>query len=271
MVKDEVITKLCDESRSGVLAKVLSSDGLGPTQQGDALFWSEGRRVVGTVGGGENEQQVLEACAALDKKQKIVEIKPASPAILPSCGGTLQVRLDRLDLSLEEDQKYFRAQLQRKDSGRLLLFGAGHVVQELVWLADRTGFSSVIIDPRQSLLEAADLPQTVSCVCSAATEWLDRGVVGTADYIIIAGPDHATDLAVLQKAAGTAAHYIGVMGSSRKIESFVTLLRKEGVYPSLERRLYAPIGMDIPSKRPAEVAVSIVAQLIAVRAGQSST
>ena len=269
MINPEVIAQLCAKKVSGVLATVIGTDGLGPAQKGDHLFWSEGKLLAGTVGGGENEEQVIRACAALDEHQKIIDVAPIFSGVGSSCGGSLQVRLQQLDLTREEDITLLKNLQCKPESGRLLLCGAGHVVRELVWLADRTGFHSVIVDPRAELLQGNELPATASRIYSSASDWLAGASVRTTDYIIIAGPDHATDLAVLQQAAKTAAHYIGVMGSSRKINAFTTSLQQQGLDPTLDGRLYAPIGLDIPSKRPAEVAVSIVGQLIAVRADLS--
>lgn len=266
MVSNDSLRKLCKSQVCGVLATVLSTDGLGPAQKGDYLFCTEkGKLLAGTVGGGANEQQVLQACAVLVVKHKVIDIGSLSRP-LPSCGGLLQIRLDRLDLAVHEDIAFLTKQQEDAAGARLLLFGAGHVVQELCWLADRNRFTSVVVDPRQELMSSDYFPVNVRLVCCSAVEWLLNADVMAGDYIIIAGPNHATDLSVLEQAATTRAHYIGVMGSKRKIESFTEILYKKSLYQRIEDRLSAPIGLDISSKRPSEVAVSIVAELIAIRA-----
>ncbi len=266
MITNKLITQFCKDEVCGVLATVVSTDGPGPAQKGDCLFWTDGKLVAGTVGGGANEQKVLEACARLSEKRQVVKIASPLAGPLPSCGGILQVRLDLLDLAKEKDITFFKKQQEKVNGSRLLLFGAGHVVQELAWLADRNGFSCVIIDPRLELLVSENFPASVNLVCCFVDEWLQRSNVAVSDYIIIAGPDHATDLAVLERAAGTPAHYIGVMGNKRKIKSFTEILHKKALVQLLEGRLFAPIGVSISSRKPSEVAVSIVAELISVRA-----
>ncbi len=267
MITNELITQFCKDEVCGVLATVVSTDGPGPAQKGDCLFWADGKLVAGTVGGGANEQKVLKACARLSEKRQVVIITSPLAGPLPSCGGILQVRLDLLDLAKEKDIIFLKKQQEKVNGSRLLLFGAGHVVQELAWLADRNGFFCVIIDPRLELLVSENFPASVNLVCCFVDEWLQkRNNVAASDYIIIAGPDHATDLAVLERAAGTAAHYIGVMGSKRKIRSFTERLHKKALVQLLEGRLFAPIGVSISSRTPSEVAVSIVAELISVRA-----
>ena len=210
----------------------------------------------------------MQACVELDEKQKVLEVNSSLlSGFLSSCGGTLRVRLDRLDLGDQDDVTFLQKQQQTAPWSRLVLFGAGHVVQELAWLADRNSFRCLVVDPRQELLIADNFPGTVSLVCRPAKDWLrEEGDVTMEDFIIIAGPDHATDLCVLEQVAKTRAHYVGVMGSKRKIGSFTEILQKKSLYQALEGRLFAPIGINISSKRPSEVAVSIVAELISIRA-----
>lgn len=266
MISNDLITQFSNDAICGVLATVLFTDGFGPAQQGDCLFWANGKLVAGTVGGGANELQVLQACANLCEKQKEVEIVSPLSGSLLSCGGTLKIRLDMLNLTKEEDIAFLKKQQKMTNGSRLLLFGAGHVVLELAWLADRNGFSCVVVDPRLELMIDKKFPANAQLVCCPADEWLQTGDVSVGDYIVIAGPDHATDLAVLERAASTLAHYIGVMGSKRKIGSFTKILRQKSLFQSLKGRLFAPIGFNISSRKPSEVAVSIVAELISVRA-----
>ncbi len=74
MIPQLILNELCHKKVCGVMATVLSSDGHGPAKPGNSLFWAEGKLVFGTVGGGSNEQQVLEACANLTAKKLVLEI-----------------------------------------------------------------------------------------------------------------------------------------------------------------------------------------------------
>jgi xanthine dehydrogenase accessory factor len=266
MISSDLIEQFCRERLCGVLATVLSVDGSGPAQQGDYLFWAGGKLLAGTVGGGANEQQVLKACADFSKKQQVVSIFSPPSGLLPSCGGKLEVRLNRLDLAKEEDIALLKKQQKGRGGNRLLLFGAGHVVQELAWLADRNRFSCVVVDPRRELMSNTNFPAGVSLICCSVDDYLQRSVVTADNYIVIAGPDHAVDLRILELVAITQAHYVGVMGSKRKIGSFIERLQKKSLLQLLDGRLFAPIGIGISSRRPSEVAVSIVAELISIRA-----
>jgi len=266
MISSDLIQQFCKEKLCGVLATVLSVDSSGPAQQGDYLFWADGKLLAGTVGGGENELQVLKACADFSKKQQVVSIFSPPSGLLPSCGGKLEVRLTRLDLAKEEDIALLKKQQKGDSRNRLLLFGAGHVVQELAWLADRNRFSCVVVDPRRELMINSNFPAGVGLRCCSADEYLRENIVSADDYIVIAGPDHAVDLQALELVATTQAHYVGVMGSKRKIGSFTEILQKKSLLQLFDGRLFAPIGIDISSRKPSEVAVSIVAELISIRA-----
>ena len=251
------------------MATVISSDGQGPARAGNRLFWSEGKLIAGTVGGGSNEQQVLEACATLTTEECVVEISSFLPGTLPSCGGTLQVKLERVDFGKPEEAAFWKNEQELSHQGTLFLMGAGHVAREVAWLADRNGFPISIVDPRQELMQADRFPQNASLYLEKGVQFISENRPKANDFIIIAGPDHATDLAVLEEAATTSAHYLGVMGSTKKIASFKKILKKKELWQAVKERLYAPIGIQITSKSPTEVAVSIVAELIQVRAQSS--
>ncbi len=265
-IPQPILNELCHKKVCGVMATVLSSDGHGPARLGDSLFWSEGKLIFGTVGGGNNEQQVLEACANLKTKKLVLEISSFLPGTLPSCGGKLKIQLHKVDFGNPEEAAFWKNELALNHRGNLFLMGAGHVAREVAWLADRNGFEIIIIDPRKELMQAEYFPESCTLCLQNHEQFFSETAPGDKDFIIIAGPDHPTDLAALQKAALTSAHYIGVMGSRKKIGSFEKVLKKTDLWQALEGRLYAPIGIPISSRSPAEVAVSIVAELIQTRA-----
>lgn len=270
MLSKPVFTELCHKKTHGVIASVIRSDDQGPARQGDRLLWADGKLIAGTIGGGSNEQQILQACAALSTQEQIIEISSFLPGILPSCGGSLQIKLIKVDFGNTKEAAFWKKELTMNTQGKLYLMGAGHVAREVAWLADRNGFIVHIVDLRKDLLQASRFPDSCKLYCESGKHFFSGNSLSTKDFIIIAGPDHATDLAVLKHAATTTARYIGVMGSKKKIASFQEILKKKNVWQTIEDRLYAPIGIKIPSKTPSEVAVSIVAELIQVRATQLS-
>ncbi|AGF77746.1 xanthine and CO dehydrogenases maturation factor, XdhC/CoxF family [Desulfocapsa sulfexigens DSM 10523] len=270
MIDENVFNSLCKNKTRTVLATVIASDGRGPARPGDRLLWAAGQLITGTIGGGSNEQQILDACATLTTDEQRIEIKSILPGTLPSCGGTLQIRLEKIDFGKADAAAFWKKELTRNDACRLFLMGAGHVAREVAWVADRNGFGISIVDPRRELMQPEFFPENCSLSLQQGTQFLARKITTPKDFIIIAGPDHAGDLAVLEQATQSPALYIGVMGSKKKIASFKEILTKKNLWQTATDRIYAPIGIPISSRTPAEVAVSIVAELILVRA-QSST
>ncbi len=265
MIPPRIFKELCHKKISGVMATVLSSDGHGPARPGNRLFWADGKLVFGTVGGGNNELQVLEACATLTAKKCILEISSFLPGTLPSCGGKLKIQLEQVDFGNPTEAAFHQNEQKQYRNGKLFLLGAGHVAREVAWLADRNGFEIIVVDPRKELMLAEHFPENCTLLLHSHEEVFSEISPDPGDYIVIAGPDHPTDLVLLQQAATTSARYIGVMGSKKKITSFKKVLKKDNLWQSLQNRLHAPIGIPISSKSPSEVAVSIVAELIEIR------
>jgi xanthine dehydrogenase accessory factor len=266
MLSELLYNELCQNGTCAVVASVISSDGNGPARKGDRLLWADGHLIAGTIGGGSNEQQILQACARLSSQEQIIEVNSFLPGTLPSCGGTLQIKLTKIDFTNAKEAAFWQKELSKNAQGQLYLMGAGHVAREVAWLADRNDFQLHIVDPRNDLLQTDRFPDSCSLYCESGNHFFSGHSPSTKDFIIIAGPDHATDLAVLEHAATTSAQYIGVMGNTKKIDSFQEILKKKKLWQAVEKRLHAPIGIKIPSKTPSEVAVSIVAELIQVRA-----
>ena len=96
-------------------------------------------------------------------------------------------------------------------------------------------------------------------------EILPQLPVVESSYLVIATRGHSYDLQCLRYAVGSPARYIGLLGSRRKTKLLLSTLEKGGVDPANFERVYAPIGLEIGSETPEEIAVSIVAELIAVK------
>jgi|GEM_PF-1313166 len=269
MIDDNLFNTFCDHNTCAVLATVIASDDRGPARPGDRLLWASGQLIAGTVGGGSNELQVLSACAALTTDKDVIEISSFLPGVLPSCGGTLHIQLEKIDFGKTEEATFWKEKLAQGGDDNLFLMGAGHVAREVAWLADRNGFQIYIVDPRKELMQAKHFPEKCHLFIQQGSTFLAEKNLCPQDFIIIAGPDHATDLAVLEQAVQCSVRYIGVMGSKKKIASFKEILTKKELWQTAVDRIHAPIGIPISSRTATEVAVSIVAELIQVRAQSS--
>jgi xanthine dehydrogenase accessory factor len=148
----------------------------------------------------------------------------------------------------------------------LIIAGAGHVGQALAVQAVLIGFAVTVLDDRPAFCTRARFPQPVTLLCQDMPGALSQCPIGPDTYIVILTRSHQFDAAVLEACIQEPAAYIGMIGSQRKIE----VMRRDFVASGLTAaaqfdRVHAPIGLDIGSVTPAEIATSIAGQLIAVR------
>ena len=150
----------------------------------------------------------------------------------------------------------------------LYIFGAGHVARPTAHLAAMTGFAVTVVDDRSEFADVARFPEAAAVrVISSFEAAFENLAVGTDSFIIIVTRGHLHDKAVLAQALKTPAAYIGMIGSRRKRDTIYAALLQEGFTGADIARVHCPIGLVIGADTPEEIAVSIAAELIAVRAG----
>ncbi len=170
-------------------------------------------------------------------------------------------------LAEEGERTLFAEPLTRP--GTVYLFGAGHVARALAPLLSMTDFRMVVYDQREHAVTRAFFPDAAGLLTGPFSEALARtGAVTAEDYVVIMTPGHQADYEVLVQALRTPAKYIGCIGSRKKIAATRERLLADGFSPAEIGRVHAPIGLPIGGETPAEVAVSVAAQLIACRSGR---
>jgi xanthine dehydrogenase accessory factor len=153
--------------------------------------------------------------------------------------------------------------------GIVHVFGAGHCGQKLVSLLSAVGFFTVVVDDRADFANRERFPTADSILVPDSFE----DVMGTLSvdeesYVVIMTRGHLHDRTVLKQALNTRAGYVGMIGSRKKVAETLQALQEEGFSPDDAARVHAPIGLSIGAESPEEIAVSIAAQLIEVRAGR---
>jgi len=133
-------------------------------------------------------------------------------------------------------------------------------------IAATAGFSVTVVDDREDFADQSLLPAASRVVCSDYRELFDKIQVTASTCIVCATSGHAHDYTVISRALNTEAAYIGLVGSRSKRATFFRRLQQEnGVSEADLARIYTPVGLNIGAVSPAEIAVSITAQLIEVR------
>lgn len=164
---------------------------------------------------------------------------------------------------------FFVEPLRRQS--RVLIFGAGHVSQQLAPLTGLAGFRTIVLDDREEFATRERFPTAESIHVLPAFEGALEGLpIDEDSYLVLVTRGHAHDETVLRQALRTRAGYIGMIGSRHKRDAIYRSLLEDGFTPGDLDRVHSPIGLKIGAETPVEIAVSIVAELIQVRAGKTA-
>jgi xanthine dehydrogenase accessory factor len=146
----------------------------------------------------------------------------------------------------------------------LYIFGGGHISSAVARVAGASGFSVNVADDREAFSNTERFPMADK-LYTTYEDAFAQIVPNSSSYLLIVTRGHRDDMRVLAWAVRTDARYIGMIGSKRKVLSVYKALEKEGYSPEEFERVHAPVGLDIGALTPEEIAVSITAELIAVR------
>jgi xanthine dehydrogenase accessory factor len=154
----------------------------------------------------------------------------------------------------------------------LLIVGAGHVALPLAQLGKMVDFEVVVLDDRPRFANAHRFPMADRVLAQPFRETLRHWPIDQDTYIVLVTRGHSQDVDCLLEIIDSPARYIGMIGSKRRIKAVFELLAKEqGINPAKFDRIYAPIGLDIGAENPAEIAISIIAEIINVQRGGRAT
>lgn len=241
----------------GALATIVHTDGSIPSYESSRMLVHDDGSIVGTIGGGCVEADVWAAAKEVMEKEtprKMVFTlnNEASYDNGLICGGTLEVFVEPI---LPQPVAY--------------MFGGGHISMALAKSASAAGFGIVVIDDREQFANKERFPMAQELYTSYEDAFV-RLAPNAASYLVIVTRGHRDDMRVLAWAVRTQARYIGMIGSKRKVISVYQALEKEGYTPEEFSRVYAPMGLEIGALSPEEIALSITAELVAVRRNSSS-
>jgi xanthine dehydrogenase accessory factor len=250
----EEIARLRRTGIKAALATIVNVRGSIPSFESAKLLVREDGSIFGTVGGGCVEAEVWSAARKViqeEKPRKLTFNLNNDPSYDTGllCGGTLEVFVEPI--------------LPVPD---LYIFGAGHVSLSLSKVATLAGFRTVIIDDRDTYANRERFPEAAEVYADDFEKMFERLAPNSSSFLIAVTRGHTDDMRVLRWAVGTPARYIGMIGSKRKVLEIVQYLEeKESIPRSQLDRVHAPIGLEIGAITPEEIAVSVVAEMIAVR------
>ena len=221
-----------------VLATIVEVTGASPAKVGAQIVLLPEGKTIGTVGGGKLEASILS-----DARQALIDGKPSlhryqlaekgQDAIGTLCGGEVRVFV----------QPY-------SPPPQLVIVGGGHIGRPLKMMGEAAGFEVVVVDVQPGL---ATLPE------------LEQVILTQDSFVVLITTDHISDEAALRLALKSKAPYIGMIGSQAKTRTILAHLRTDGVSDADFERIYAPIGLDLGGDSPQEIAVGILAEIVACR------
>lgn len=286
-----LFSALAAELRAGrraAMVTVVGTKGSAPRHVGSSMLLLEDGGIRGTVGGGAGEAEALVAAKRCleGAPSSIVEVdKLGSDVAGPEgiCGGVSSMLVEAVDAfsplgsaALAVSRGQAAELLHRLPGGgefydrvaeeeRLLIFGGGHVGLALARLARDLDFSVIVCDERAEFAEPRRFPEGVTSRCGSYEELIAGLEVGAADWAVVMTPSHDKDLVCVRLLLDAAPRYLGFIGSARKTRLILEALKAEGNKPALVEAIRAPIGIAIGAETPAEIAVSILAELVAER------
>jgi xanthine dehydrogenase accessory factor len=241
------VARVKQKGGSALLVTLISVDGDFPKGEGSkVLMKASGEKVGSLLGGAEVEKKILKEGDGLFKEKR------PNVLMLSSENRKMEILLEPI---FSEPTVY--------------LFGGGHISEQVAPLAKKVHFKVVVIDDREMFANRNRFPEADEVIVSEFVTSFDQLNIDDSSYLIIVTRGHLYDGFVLEQALKTKACYIGMIGSKKKIRTLYQNLMERGIAKETLERVHAPIGIDIHSETPEEIAVSIVAELIKVRGGDN--
>lgn len=237
------------------MATVVSAVGSTPRETTARMLILEDGATTGTIGGGK-----FEALVVADAKRLLEEhglpftrdyafVPEGENAFGAVCGGTATVLLEIVE-----------------KAARLLIVGAGHCGRALARAARFTGWDVTVADERPAQLDPGAFPDGVRLV-QVNDDYSDLPLPAPRDSVALVSRGHVTDGRAFRRLRGVPLAYLGMIGSKAKRKALFEELRAEGFTEAELNRAHNPIGLEIGAESPEEIAISIVAELIACRRG----
>ena len=247
------IVALRREGRKGALATIVNVRGSIPSFETAKMLVRDDGSIVGTIGGGCVEADVWQAAREVMENERPrtmtfnLNQNPKDDTGLV-CGGTLEVFIEPI-----------------LPIASVYILGAGHVAHSVHKIARLAGFETVIIDDREAYANRERFPDAREVIADDFERAMTKVEPDENSYVVIVTRGHRDDMRCLRWAVDTRARYVGMIGSKRKVISVYSELEKDGVAREKLERVNAPIGLEIGAITPEEIAVAIVAEMIAVR------
>jgi xanthine dehydrogenase accessory factor len=243
----EELVEISEQGVSAVLATIVEVDGNSRVEPGAKCLVRDGKVTANTIDDANLIAAIVQESEARlrDEQAKLVSLD------IPAAGGKFEV--------------FFELMLVPP---KLVVVGAGHIAVPLVKMAKVLDFHVTVIDDRLMYANRERFPDADEVVVSDMAQSLKGMTITSSTYIVLITRGHKYDEPCLREIIHSPAKYIGMIGSKRRIKACFRRFRdEERIAEEVIERVYAPIGLDIATETPAEIALSILAEMIKVRRG----
>jgi len=244
------LINLVDKGTKFAHATVINAKGSTPREIGADMLILENGKTIGTIGGGALEVRVIELAKDCIKSNNsaIYNLPLNSKEIGMICGGEVDIFIEVFN-----------------PKPNLIICGAGHVGKAIYEIAKTLNFKITVLDDREEYLNEMRFPDADEVVLGKINETLINRQIDESSYICIVTKSHKEDFEALKAVINSNAKYIGLMGSKKKIKEIFDELLSQGFDEEKISRVKAPIGLDIATNSPEELAISIIAEILAVK------
>lgn len=250
----ERIVELKKSNNIFAVVSVVKTSGSTPGNVGDKMLVFPDGTTEGTVGGGAVEKQIItDTLNLLKNKKSELKIYELTKDLGMRCGGQMAVFIE----------------VFLGDTPHLFIFGAGHIARKLGPMAYLAGISYTVVDDREEFAKKEFFKDATEVICSDFKRAFKKINVTENSYLVIVTYKHLNDEVCLQNALKTDACYIGMIGSKKKVVEIFENLSKKGLDIKNDKRVYAPVGLDIGDGTPGEIAVSILAEILKLKSGKT--
>lgn len=253
-MEEKILKEIYASLASGnkvALVTITDIKGSTPRKKGSLMaVWEDGR-IEGSVGGGNIEFVVIEKAIECIKEETDREFEfqlNDEGDLHMQCGGKANLYV-----------KIF------KPRSKLLIIGAGHIGVELFKLAKILDFYTVIFDDRDEFANEKRFEGADEIIVGDIGEKVSQYPINSNTYIIIVTRGHKCDADALKSTAESNASYIGMIGSKKKTEFVMKNLMAEGIPKEALKKVYAPIGINISSEEPNEIAFGIMSEILLIK------
>lgn len=251
----KAVSEAIENGTEIAVVTIIEVKGSSPGKEGAMMAVYKDKKIIGTVGGGTLEFNLIDEAVKAINENKSHEVSfelTENSSLHMKCGGYIRA--------------YIKVFAKRE---KLLIMGGGHLGLELYTLGKFLNKYVVIFDDREEFANFERFPEADEIICGDMERKVSDYKVDENSYVVIVTRGHENDKQCLKAVLKKNPKYIGMVGSRGKVISTYKELLKEGYSKEDLKKIYSPIGLDISTTEPKEIALGIIAEIVAVKNGKT--